>query len=71
MSGPASSLKGRLRNAGGEVFEIQPVILGGSPTDPKNKTILTRAQHIEAVRYWNNYIRHLRAKGQQPFTPPQ
>jgi hypothetical protein len=43
-----------------EVFEIHPVILGGSPTDPTNKTILTRQQHIEAVRYWNNVIRDLR-----------
>jgi len=45
---------------GKEIFEIQPVILGGSPTDPGNKTILTRQQHIEAVRYWNNIIRTLR-----------
>ncbi|MDR1853538.1 MAG: SMI1/KNR4 family protein [Azoarcus sp.] len=39
-----------------EIFEIQPVILGGSPTDPRNKAVLTRKQHIEAVRYWNNVI---------------
>jgi len=45
---------------GKEIFEIQPVILGGSPTDPGNKAILTRQQHIEAVRYWNNIIRALR-----------
>jgi hypothetical protein len=51
--------------AGKEIFEIQPVILGGSPTDPANKTILTRQQHIEAVRYWNNVIRNLR-KQQKP-----
>jgi hypothetical protein len=37
-----------------------PVILGGDPVDPKNKTWLTRQQHIEAVRYWNRVIRHLR-----------
>jgi hypothetical protein len=35
--------------AGKEIFEIQPVILGGSSTDPANKTILNRQQHIEAV----------------------
>jgi hypothetical protein len=46
--------------AGKEIFEIQPIILGGSATDPANKTILTRQQHIEAVRYWNNVIRDLR-----------
>jgi hypothetical protein len=30
----------RKKAAGMEIFEIQPVILGGSPTDPANKTIL-------------------------------
>lgn len=53
-----------LANAlGKEIFEIQPVILGGSPTHPANKTILTREQHIDAVRYWNRVIRDLRNKG--------
>jgi len=46
--------------AGKEIYEIKPVILGGSPTDPANKTVLTRQQHIEAVRYWNKVIRDLR-----------
>lgn len=50
--------RGRL--AGMEIFEITPVILGGSPTDPANKTILTRQQHIEAVRYWNKIVKELR-----------
>jgi len=39
-----------------EVFEIQPIILGGSPTDASNKVALTRDKHIEAVRYWNKLI---------------
>ncbi len=46
--------------AGKEIFEIKPVILGGSPTDPANKVILTRGEHIRAVQYWNNLIRDLR-----------
>lgn len=46
--------------AGMEIFEIKPVLLGGDPVDPKNKTVLTRQQHIEAVRYWNNVIRKMR-----------
>ena len=45
------------KSAGMEIFEITPVLLGGDPVDPKNKTVLTRQQHIEAVRYWNNMIR--------------
>jgi len=43
-----------------EIIEVQPVILGGSPTDPSNKVILNRQQHIEAVRYWNRLLRELR-----------
>jgi len=46
---------------GREIFEIQPIVLGGSPTDPANKTLLTRDQHIAAVRYWNQIVRKLRA----------
>jgi hypothetical protein len=45
---------------GKEVFEITPVILGGSPTDPANKMLLTRADHIKAVVYWNTVIKELR-----------
>ncbi len=45
---------------GKEIFEIKPVILGGSATDPTNKTVLTREQHIEAVRYWNKIVGDLR-----------
>lgn len=50
----------RERLAGKEIFEVKPVMLGGSPTDPANKTALTRQQHIEAVRYWNKIISDLR-----------
>ena len=46
--------------AGKEIFEIQPIILGGNPTDPMNKTVLTREDHIKAVNYWNRIIRDLR-----------
>ncbi len=50
----------RRRFAGMEIFEITPVILGGSPTDPANKAVLSRQQHIEAVRYWNKIVSDLR-----------
>jgi len=43
-----------------ELFEVTPIILGGSPTDPKNKAWLTRQQHIEAVRFWNQTIRRMK-----------
>jgi hypothetical protein len=47
---------------GKEVFEITPVILGGSPTDPKNKILLTREEHIKSVIFWNKTIAKLRAQ---------
>jgi len=47
---------------GKEIFEITPVILGGNPTDPANKTLLSREDHIKAVIYWNKIIADLRAK---------
>lgn len=46
--------------AGKEIFEIKPVILGGDPTDPKNKVILDRQEHIKAVRYWNRVIKQMK-----------
>jgi hypothetical protein len=46
---------------GTEIFEIKPVLLGGDPVDPSNKTALTRDQHVQAVRFWNKIIRELRA----------
>jgi len=46
--------------AGKEIFEITPVILGGDPVDPKNKAVLSRKDHIQAVRYWNRIIKKLR-----------
>lgn len=52
------------RPRGMELFEITPVMLGGDPVDPANKTWLTREQHFEAVRYWNRTISNLRK--QQP-----
>ena len=52
--------------AGREIFEITPVTLGGNPTDPENKTFLTRQEHIKAVVYWNRLIRDLRRKTKSP-----
>jgi hypothetical protein len=43
-----------------EIFDIHPVILGGSSTNIANKTALTTSQHIQAVRYWNQEIKRLR-----------
>lgn len=55
---------------GKEVFEIQPVILGGSPTDPANKVLLNREEHIKAVVYWNRVIKELREQQSQQGANP-
>lgn len=47
---------------GMEIVEITPIILGGSPTEPQNKMLLTRQQHFEFVCYWNSVIRKLRSE---------
>lgn len=59
-----SNIRKQERNKliGLEIFEIIPVIVGGSPTEPENKTVLTHQQHIEVCRYWNNVIRVLRTQ---------
>ena len=50
------------RPTGMELFYVTPIMVGGSLSDPKNKTWLTRAQHIEAVRYWNRIIVEMQIK---------
>ena len=47
---------------GKQLFHITPVILGGSPTDPANKVVLTIEEHIQFVRFWNKTIAKLRAQ---------
>ena len=58
----------RLRGA--EMFFITPILLGGSPTAKENVTLLTREQHIQAVRYWNKIISDL-GNEQQPIVATQ
>jgi hypothetical protein len=45
-----------------ELFEIKPIMVGGDPTDVRNKAWLTRQQHFEAVRYWNQVVSSLRGE---------
>jgi hypothetical protein len=47
-----------------EIFEIKPIILGGSPTDPANKIVLTRVDHIKIVIYWNKIIKGIKKSTQ-------
>jgi hypothetical protein len=63
VAGGATTAADRPR--GMELFEIQPLMLGGDPVDPANKTWLTREQHFEFVRFWNKLISDIRTQ-QQP-----
>jgi hypothetical protein len=45
---------------GKEIFEVHPVILSGSPTDPANKVLLSRAEHMQAVVWWNGVVADMR-----------
>ncbi len=47
------SLKGK------HIHEIQPVKLGGSPTDPANKIALTPPEHYAYTAWWNAFLRGL------------
>lgn len=53
--------KGKVSPDQCELFYVTPLLLGGDPDDPKNRVWLTRAQHIEAVRYWNGILADLRS----------
>ena len=44
-----------------ELVERLPVIFGGDPNDLKNKLYLSRSQHIQFVKFWNEKISSLRA----------
>lgn len=48
-----------------ELVEIKAIIVGGDPTDPKNKTWVTRQQHFELERFWNRVISDLRKQDDQ------
>ena len=38
---------------GKEVHEIQPIVFGGNPVDPKNKTFLIPEDYAKLVVWWN------------------
>jgi len=42
---------------GKEIFQRHPIVLGGSPTDPNNRDLVSVEEHPELVRYWNNVFR--------------
>ncbi len=48
---------------GKEVHDIQPIVFGGSPTDRKNKALVTLEEHAELCVFWNRiYYRKLHEK---------
>lgn len=39
-----------------ELVEIKPILFGGDPVDPSNKTWLSRTEHIKFVQFWNRQL---------------
>ncbi|MCL2137594.1 MAG: hypothetical protein FWH40_08810 [Coriobacteriia bacterium] len=37
-----------------DIHEVQPVRFGGSPTDPENKILVSRAEHVKLTNWWND-----------------
>ena len=53
-SGPAPAAN--ISRFGRVIHEIHPILLGGSPTDPKNKTFLPLPTYADAVALWNDRV---------------
>ena len=49
-------------HSGMQLAELTPILLGGDPVDPSNRVWLTRDQHFEYVRFWNNVVMAANAK---------
>lgn len=45
--------------AGKQIHEVQPVKFGGSPTDPRNKIVLSQSEHSDATTWWDRLLRYL------------
>ena len=50
------------RTFGKEIHEINPIVFGGSPTDPKNRALVPLEQHAEIVVWWNRTFRRVSAQ---------
>ena len=46
---------------GRNAWQIHPVILGGHPTDPRNRTVLPLRKMLEAAGFWNDQIVKMRS----------
>lgn len=45
---------------GYELHEIHPVKFGGSPINLNNKTPLTRIEHMEYTKFWNEILKRIK-----------
>ena len=48
---------------GKEIHEIKPIVFGGDPVDPKNKTLVEFRPYIEVVVWFNNLYRQMQPPG--------
>ena len=45
-----------------EIYEVKPIVFGGSPTDPKNKALIPLDKYAELVVWWNRTFRTMSAQ---------
>jgi hypothetical protein len=56
-SGPATNPNPS--QLGLDLYAKQPIVLGGSPTDPANRVLVAPPKHAELAVYWNKVYRRL------------
>jgi hypothetical protein len=44
------------------LYEIKPVMFGGSPSDPANKRIVSLCEYLQLSAWWNLKVRAARAE---------
>lgn len=55
--GKSSPIASQPPNTHMNVYEIQPIIFGGSPTDQANKKLIKLEDFIPVARWWNDRVR--------------
>jgi hypothetical protein len=47
-------------NYGLELHFVEPIVFGGSSTDPENRMFVPLTEHAELCRFWNNLHSRIR-----------
>jgi SMI1 / KNR4 family (SUKH-1) len=55
-----SEIGGVPRWLGKSIYEVQPILFGGSPTEESNKALVSIREHLGMARWWNARLGELR-----------